>query len=125
MKRTVLCAWALASVFGASCARAQDAPQPAPAVAPAPADGAAPASAATSEPALDFHPLFNGLNLAGWSVVNGAPSTWTVKDGQLVCSGKPIGVLRSDRMYENFVLELDWQHAKAGGNSGLFVWSDP
>lgn len=69
--------------------------------------------------------LFNGRDLEGWVVVNGAPSTWTVRDGLLVCSGKPTGLLRSERQYENFVLDLEWRHMQSGGNSGLFVWSDP
>ncbi|MFM1890412.1 MAG: hypothetical protein RLZZ565_1169, partial [Planctomycetota bacterium] len=57
--------------------------------------------------------------------VNGAPSTWTVKDGVILCSGFPTGVLRTDRTYENFVLELEYRHLVPGGNAGLFVWSDP
>lgn len=69
--------------------------------------------------------LFNGRNLDGWSVVNGAPSTWIARDGILVCSGVPTGVLRSDRQYENFVLELEYRHMVEGGNAGLFLWSDP
>jgi hypothetical protein len=48
----------------------------------------------------------------------------TVRDGTLVCSGQPIGVLRTDRQYENFVLRLEWKHLEAGGNSGVFVWSE-
>lgn len=51
--------------------------------------------------------LFNGRDLDGWVVVNGAPSTWTVRDGVLVCDGKPTGVLRTERRYENYVLELE------------------
>lgn len=70
-------------------------------------------------------PLFNGVDLAGWHNVNGAPDTWTVRDGMIVCSGHPTGVLRTDRMYENFVLELEYRHLHAGGNAGLFIWSDP
>jgi hypothetical protein len=27
-------------------------------------------------------------------------------------------------MYENFILEMEWKHLKAKGNSGLFVWAD-
>jgi hypothetical protein len=73
----------------------------------------------------DFVPLFNGKDLAGWVNVNGAPSTWTVRDGAIVCSGKPTGLLRTERPYENFVLELEWNHRVEGGNAGLFVWSDP
>jgi hypothetical protein len=70
-----------------------------------------------------FAPLFNGKDLSGWVNVNGAPETWSVRDGMIVTSGHPHGVLRSEKMYENFVLELEWSHAKEGGNSGLFVHS--
>jgi len=69
-------------------------------------------------------PLFDGRDLSGWVNVNGAPDTWTARDGMIVCSGHPAGVLRTARMYENFVLELDWRHLTAGGNSGVFIWSD-
>ena len=70
-------------------------------------------------------PLFNGKDLTGWVPVNVAPTTFTAKDGMIVSTGIPTGTLRSDRMYENFVMELDWRHMKAGGNAGLFVWGDP
>jgi hypothetical protein len=79
------------------------------------------AACATSAP----RPLFNGTDLSGWVQVNCAPSTFTVRDGLIVCSGKPTGVLRTERMYENFVLELEYRHLTPGGNAGLFVWSDP
>ena len=68
--------------------------------------------------------LFNGRDLSGWVAVNTAPSTWSVKDGMLVCSGKPIGELRTDRMYQNFILELEWRHLVPRGNAGVFVWAD-
>lgn len=71
-----------------------------------------------------FRPLFDGQTLNGWVNVNTAPDTWTVKDGLLVCSGQPIGVMRTDRQYENFILEIEWKHLEAGGNSGVFAWSD-
>ena len=71
-----------------------------------------------------FRPLFNGRNLDGWVPVNTAPSTWSVKDGMLVCSGKPIGEFRTDRMYQNFVLEVEWRHMVPRGNAGIFVWAD-
>lgn len=70
-------------------------------------------------------PLFNGENLDGWVNVNCAPETFTVRDQMIVCTGVPTGVLRTDRHYENFILELEWKHLHAGGNAGLFVWSDP
>lgn len=68
--------------------------------------------------------LFNGRDLTGWVNVNTAEDTWRVKDGILICSGKPIGVMRSDKQYENFVLHIEWKHMEPGGNSGVFIWSD-
>ena len=73
---------------------------------------------------LQFRKLFNDRDLSGWVNVNTDPDTWTVVDRTLVCTGKPIGVMRTDRQYENFILKLDWKHLEAGGNSGVFVWSD-
>lgn len=73
----------------------------------------------------DWTPLFNGKDLAGWAIVNVAPDTFTVKDGLLVSTGKPTGTIRSERMYENFVMELEWRHMQPGGNAGVFIWGDP
>jgi hypothetical protein len=84
---------------------------------------------AQDKPAADdgFKPLFNGTDLSGWVNVNCHPGTFFVKDGAIVTTGKPTGFLRTDRQYENFVLEMDWMHTntKEVGNSGLFVWGDP
>ena len=68
--------------------------------------------------------LFNGKDLTGWVDVNTSPNTWSVKDGLLICKGKPIGVMRSVKQYENFLLHVEWRHMEAGGNSGIFAWSD-
>jgi hypothetical protein len=85
-------------------------------------------SAATSvravPPVPQFRDLFNGKDLTGWVNVNTDPDTWKVRDGLLVCSGRPIGVMRSDRQYENFILHIEWMHIEPGGNSGVFVWSN-
>jgi hypothetical protein len=74
-----------------------------------------------------FVPLFNGKDLTGWVNVNCGPKTWTVKDGELITSGSPIGLLRTDKQYENFECEFEWMHVntKEVGNSGFFVWCDP
>lgn len=72
-----------------------------------------------------FTPLFNGQDLSGWVNVNLAPDTFTVKDGMLVSTGKPTGTIRTERMYENFVMELEWRHMASGGNAGVFIWGDP
>jgi hypothetical protein len=72
-----------------------------------------------------FRDLFNGKDLAGWVNVNTAADTWKVENGMLVCSGLPIGVMRTARQYENFVLHVEWMHTEPGGNSGMFLWSGP
>ena len=71
----------------------------------------------------DLKDLFNGKNLDGWVNVNCAPETWTVQDGIIVCTGIPTGILRTTKMYENYVLELEYKHLKKRGNAGLFLHS--
>ena len=71
-----------------------------------------------------FVDLFNGKDLTGWVNVNTSPDTWSIRDGLLVCSGRPIGVMRSEKQYENFVLHVEWMHMEPGGNSGVFLWSN-
>src|SRR5947209_6517384 len=76
-----------------------------------------------------FVPMFNGRDLTGWVNVNCAPSTFYVKDNQIITTGKPTGYLRTTKQYENFIAEFDWMHIPpkpgAVGNSGFFVWADP
>jgi predicted Zn-dependent peptidase len=71
-----------------------------------------------------FVPLFNGKDLSGWVNANGAPGTWRVEDGMIITTGKPICVLRTEKQYEDFIVELEWRHMVKGGNAGFFVWSD-
>ena len=71
-----------------------------------------------------FEPLFNGKNLNGFVNVNTTEDTWWVEDGILKATGKPTGVLRTEKMYENFILDVEWRHMEPGGNSGVFVWAD-
>lgn len=83
---------------------------------------------ALSLPAADgegFVPLFDGRDLTGWTNINCAPETWTVKEGVVHCTGKPVGALRTVRQYENFILEAQWRHLTSGGNSGIFIWGTP
>jgi len=80
-------------------------------------------TACAAEPG-QFQDLFNGKDLSGWVNVNTADDTWSVRDGLLVCTGHPIGVMRSEKQYENFILHIEWRHMEAGGNSGVFAWSE-
>ncbi len=72
-----------------------------------------------------FIPMFNGHDLTGWVNANCAPETWGVKDGMITCTGKPTGALRTEKQYENFIMELEWRHLRRGGNSGVFIWGTP
>ena len=73
---------------------------------------------------LNRESLFNGKDLTGWFNINCAPSTWRVEDGMIRCTGLPTGQMRTARMYENFVLDVEWRHLKPKGNAGIMVWGD-
>ncbi len=81
-------------------------------------------SQAADAPPDGFNSLFNGKDLTGWVPVNVAPDTFSVRDGMIVTNGKPTGYMRSAKMYENFILEVDWRHLTPKGNSGVFIWGD-
>ncbi|WP_395746245.1 family 16 glycoside hydrolase [Prosthecobacter sp.] len=72
-----------------------------------------------------FVPMFNGKDLSGWVNANCAPETWSIKDGVVRCTGVPTGALRTEKQYENFILECEWRHLTSGGNSGVFIWGSP
>src|SRR5215470_1672242 len=76
-----------------------------------------------SQTVPQFRDLFNGKDLTGWVNVNTDPDTWHVKDGMIICSGHPNGVMRTEKEYENFILHVEWMHMEPGGNSGVFAWS--
>jgi hypothetical protein len=55
--------------------------------------------------------------------VNCAKDTWTWKDGEVHCTGQPVGVCRTQKQYTNFEMVAEWNHRKSAGNSGIFVWT--
>jgi hypothetical protein len=74
--------------------------------------------------------LFNGKDLTGWhSDVPAADKNPDIKpsfmarDGMLVSLGKPGGHLITDKVYENFRLELEYRFAKEPGNCGVLVYA--
>lgn len=58
-----------------------------------------------------------------WINVNTTEETWAKNEEGVVCFGNPIGVVKSEKLYENFLLHVEWKHMDPGGNSGTFVWS--
>jgi hypothetical protein len=67
-------------------------------------------------------PGWKQLSIEDFVNVNCAQDTWTGKDGTIHCTGKPIGVCRTKKVYTNFELVAQWRHNKSAGNSGIFVW---
>lgn len=67
-------------------------------------------------------PGWHPMGEADFARANCDPETFTWKGGQVHCTGKPIGVLRSKKVYGNFELVARWRHLESGGNSGFFVW---
>lgn len=72
-----------------------------------------------------FTKLFNGIDLTNFVDMNTSEDTWWVEDGLLKCTGWPIGVMRTEIQFENFILDVEWRFMEEGGNSGMFVWADP
>lgn len=64
-----------------------------------------------------------------WIVEGSAPDTWSVKDGVVVCSGKPNGFLRSKKSYRDFIFRAEWRFPTEGWteepptypNAGYFI----
>lgn len=102
-----LCVWALV-VLQSSLTHAAE-PSESPALPKACIDGTGLGWSALGE--KDFTP------------VNGAPDTWSWKDGIAHCTGKPVGVTRTQKQYTNFEFVAQWKHLESGGNSGIFVWT--
>ena len=86
-------------------------------------------STTAAEPAsAKEHNLFNGKDLSGWDFFLVDPKAkmadvWSVRDGLLVCKGKPMGYLATKKTFKNFKLIVEWRWApgKKPGNSGVLM----
>lgn len=70
-------------------------------------------------------PGWKQLAESDFAHVNDEPETWKWQDGIIHCTGKPVGVLRTQKEYTNFELVAQWRHRTSGGNSGIFLWASP
>lgn len=68
-------------------------------------------------------PGWKELTLADFENVNCDRNTWGMEGNLITCTGNPVGVARSTRIYTNFEAVVQWRHLKSGGNSGWFVWA--
>jgi 3-keto-disaccharide hydrolase len=85
------------------------------------------AGTAVAQTERDKNVLFNGKDLSGWTYHLDKPDVkmedvWSVKDGMLVCKGRPAGYLLTKKKdFENYVLTLEWRWPEKGGNNGVLV----
>lgn len=67
-------------------------------------------------PPKDFTQLFNGKDLSGFKFVMREDSdptkTWFVKDGMIICIGKPYGLIYTEKSFSNYVLRFGWRFAR-------------
>ena len=72
--------------------------------------------------------LFDGKSLTGWEHYLVKPDVkmadvWSVRDGLLICKGKPMGYLATKKEFTSFRLIVEWRWApgKPAGNSGVLM----
>ncbi len=68
-------------------------------------------------------PGWKALGEGDFSRVNLDEETFTWEGDLLKCTGEPLGVMRTKKIYTNFELVIEWRHLTLGGNSGVFVWT--
>lgn len=80
----------------------------------------------------DFVSLMPVRQIAEHWLAEGAPADiWTLKNGVIVCAGKPNGFLRSRKSYRNYVFRAEWRFEPSGWvgapakwpNAGFFIHS--
>ena len=85
----------------ATPANAQDATAPAAAAAPT----------ATAAARIDGTGLgWITLGEADFTNVNCDPNTWSFPNGEIHCTGSPVGVMRTKKEYRNLELVVEWRH---------------
>lgn len=77
----------------------------------------------SAQPAITWHPLFDGKSSQGWLEVTGRPfpaESWVVEDGCLKAIPNPAGIqdIRTVETFDSFELQFEWKILKAG-NSGV------
>ena len=91
------------------------------------AQDSAPASPPAHSPEHEVQ-LFNGKDFSGWTFCmknNADPlQTWSVTNGVIHCTGKPIGYIRTTQVYSNYFLTVIWRFTKIApkaDNTGVLV----
>lgn len=85
-----------------------------------------PSAHGETTPSAKIVELFNGRDFSGWTIVNDLTrgdgiGTWAVRDGVIVCLGKPRGFLKTNQSFKNYRLRLQWRWPEKPSNSGVFL----
>ena len=72
--------------------------------------------------------LFNGKDFTGWKFFmrsNSVPEkTWSITNGVIHCTGRPLGYLRTEKSYHDYRLTVEWRFVKVArhaDNTGVLV----
>ena len=72
--------------------------------------------------------LFNGKDFTGWTFCTKSGTdpmaTWSVTNGVIHCTGKPMGYIRTVQNYQNYELDVTWRFVKIvpkADNTGVLV----
>ncbi len=73
--------------------------------------------------------LFNGKDLTGWKLylkdeTADVNKTWSVENGVIKNTGKPIGYMRTEQSFKNYKLTVEWRFTKIApkaDNTGVLV----
>ena len=70
--------------------------------------------------------LWNGKDFAGWHFVLQDSSitpagNWNINEGIIHCNGKVNGYMRTENVYSNYELEVEWRWPEQPGNSGVLI----
>ena len=72
--------------------------------------------------------LFNGKDFMDWSFFmrsNATPEkTWCVTNGVIHCAGWPAGYVRTENIYSNYTLTVEWRFVKVtpkANNTGILI----
>ena len=73
-----------------------------------------------------FISLWNGRDLAGWKPYFGGVNVkvsqlWSARNGVLLLTGEPIGYLRTEMVFSNYHLHVEWRWPQGSGDSGLLI----
>ncbi|HWB20482.1 MAG TPA: DUF1080 domain-containing protein [Phycisphaerales bacterium] len=83
---------------------------------------------ALDEPMAGERQLFDGKTMTGWTYcldpAGKMEDTWSVKNGEIICTGNPAGYIRTKDDFTNYVLRVQWRWNPAmtdAGNSGVLL----